>query len=46
MVKEDIAVLEISKKYSQIEFYEFPEGHTVSQENMNLFLKWLKKTDL
>ena len=31
------------KKYSEIEFYEFPEDHAVSQENMNLFLKWLKK---
>ena len=40
------SILQLSKKYSQIEFYEFPEGHTVSQENMNLFLKWLKKTDL
>ena len=27
----------IKQKYSQIEFNEFPEGHTVSQENMNLF---------
>ncbi len=40
------SILPISKKYNQIEFHEFAEGHTVSQENTYLFLKWLRKTDL
>tara|TARA_B100000575_G_C23114314_1_gene644010 strand:- start:1051 stop:1680 length:630 start_codon:yes stop_codon:yes gene_type:complete len=40
------SILPISKKYNKIQYHEFPEGHTVSQENLNLFLKWLDNTKL
>ena len=39
-------ILPLRDKYEKIEYYEFPEGHTVSQENFNLVLKWLDKTKL
>lgn len=40
------SILPISKKYNEIQYHEFPEGHTISQENLNLFLKWLDSTKL
>ena len=39
-------ILPLRDKYEKIEYYEFPDGHTVSQENFNLILKWLDKTKL
>ena len=40
------SILPLTKKYTEIEYYEYPEGHTISQENFTNLIKWLKNTDL
>ena len=40
------SVLPLSKKYKEIEYYEFNDGHTVSNENFSKMLAWLEKTNL
>jgi phospholipase/carboxylesterase len=40
------SVLPLSKKYNEIEYYEFNDGHTVSNENFSKMLAWLEKTNL
>ena len=35
----------ISKKHPEIHFHEYPDGHTVSQENFTKMLAWLEKTN-
>ena len=39
-------IIYLSEKYSAIEYHEFPEGHTVSQENFKKFLAWIEETNL
>jgi phospholipase/carboxylesterase len=39
-------VLPVSKIYEEIEYFEFPDGHTVSQENFSKMLQWIEKTNL
>ena len=39
-------ILPLSEKYEAIEYHEFDEGHTVSQENFGQFLAWIEKTNL
>jgi len=39
-------ILPLSEQYKEIEYHEFPEGHSVSQENFTKFLGWLGKTEL
>ena len=39
------SILPISKKYTEIEYHEFMDGHNVSRENLTLFLKWIEKTN-
>ena len=34
----------LAAKYDQIEFYTYPMGHMVSQENFTAVLDWLNKT--
>ncbi|MDA9669606.1 alpha/beta fold hydrolase [Flavobacteriaceae bacterium] len=40
------SVLPLSKKHKEIEYYEFNDGHTVSNENFSKMLAWLEKTNL
>jgi phospholipase/carboxylesterase len=40
------SILPLSKQFEGIEYYEFSEGHTVSQENFMKFLQWIEKTNL
>ena len=40
------SVLPLSKKYNEIEYYEFNDGHNVSNENFSKMLAWLEKTNL
>ena len=40
------SVLPLSRKYIEIEYYEFNDGHTVSNENFSKMLAWLEKTNL
>ena len=40
------SVLPLSRKYTEIEYYEFNDGHTVSNENFTKMLAWLEKTNL
>jgi predicted esterase len=40
------SVLPLSRKYSEIEYCEFNDGHTVSNENFSKMLAWLEKTNL
>ncbi len=40
------SILKLSEKYTGIEYYEFPDGHTVSQENLSNLLTWIEKTNL
>lgn len=44
--KARATILPLSEKYTEIEYYEFPEGHSVSQENFTRLLEWLEKTEL
>ena len=44
--KARTTILPLSEKYNEIEYHEFPEGHSVSQENFTRLLGWLKKTEL
>ena len=39
-------ILPLVKKYQEIDYHEFSDGHGVSQENFNLLLQWLNKTAL
>ncbi len=39
-------ILPLAKKYKEIDYHEFHDGHGVSQENFNLVLQWLNKTAL
>ena len=39
-------ILPLSKKYDEIEYHEFNDGHTVSQENFTALMKWIDKTNL
>lgn len=39
-------ILPLAKKYKEIDYHEFHDGHGVSQENFNLLLQWLNKTEL
>ena len=40
------SILELSEIYTGIEYYEFPDGHTVSEENFSKLLTWVEKTNL
>ena len=40
------SILPLSKKYSEIQYHEYPDGHTISQENFTALIKWLNKTNL
>jgi len=44
--KARATILPLSEKYTEIEYHEFPEGHSVSQENFTRLLGWLEKTEL
>ncbi len=44
--KARATILPFSEKYTEIEYHEFPEGHSVSQENFTRLLGWLEKTEL
>lgn len=44
--KARTTILPLSEKYNEIEYHEFPEGHSVSQENFTRLLGWLEKTEL
>ena len=44
--KARTTILPLSEKYTEIEYHEFPEGHSVSQENFTRLLGWLEKTEL
>lgn len=46
LAKARDSILPLTKKYTEIEYYEYPEGHTISQENFTNLLKWLKNTGL
>ena len=39
-------ILPLSQKYDKIEYNEFNDGHTVSQENFTALMKWIDKTNL
>ncbi len=39
-------ILPLSQKYDEIEYHEFNDGHTVSQENFTALMKWIDKTNL
>lgn len=39
-------LLPLSQKYDEIEYHEFNDGHTVSQENFTALMKWIDKTNL
>jgi len=39
-------VLPVSQRFEEIEYHEYPEGHTVSQENFSKMLNWIEKTNL
>ena len=39
-------ILPLSQKYDEIEYNEFNDGHTVSQENFTALMKWIDKTNL
>ena len=40
------SILKLSEKYTGIEYYEFPDGHNISQENLSNLLTWIEKTNL
>jgi phospholipase/carboxylesterase len=44
--KARATILPLSEKYTEIKYHEFPEGHSVSQENFTRLLGWLEKTEL
>ena len=39
-------ILPLSQKYDEIEYHEFNDGHTVSQENFTALMEWINKTNL
>ena len=39
-------ILPLSQKYPEIEYHEFNDGHTVSQENFTALMQWISKTNL
>ena len=40
------SISKLSEIYTGIEYYEFPDGHTVSEENFSKLLTWVEKTNL
>ena len=40
------SIVPISKNNSGINYKEFKDGHTISQENFSELLKWIEKTNL
>ncbi len=40
------SILPLSRKYNEIEYHEFNDGHNVSQENFSKMLIWIEKTNL
>ena len=40
----DDSITPLAAKHDHIEFYTYPSGHTVSQENFAAVLDWLNKT--
>ena len=39
-------ILPLSQKYPEIEYHEFNDGNTVSQENFTALMQWISKTNL
>ena len=46
VLKARESILPLSKKYSEIQYHEYPDGHTISEENFTNLIKWLNKTNL
>ena len=39
-------ILPLNQLYKEIQYHEFPDGHTVSQENFTALMEWIYKTNL